>query len=201
VKLRPRRAAACLALASAIAAGDAIAAPPAGSQEAHDAEEAAESKVPLATAIWIGTQLIPSVGLAGVHGVATFDMRWQVTPLLYSFGVHRGASPLRAFVVEPFVRHVGSIEAYVAPEYLARGEAARERWFFRPGVRAYFPLIERGEYLSCSLGTSYAALPGHGGVAYEAGIYTLFGVVGLQATYAPAREPADWITTLSIRYF
>lgn len=184
-----------------LGAGGAQAAPAPGSQEAHDAHEASESPVALAAAIWIVTQLLPSPGVAGVHGVATFDMRWQVTPLLYSFGIHRGASPLRAFVVEPFVRHVGSIEAYVSPEYLARGEAAADRWILRPGIRAYFPLVERGEYLSCSVGTSYAALAGHGGVAYEAGIYTLFGVVGLQATYAPAREPADWITTLSIRYF
>ena len=188
-------------MACVIGAGDARAAPPAGSQEAHDAEETSELPVALAAAIWIVTQLIPSPGVAGVHGVATFDARWQVTPLLYSYGLHRGAAPLRAFVVEPFVRHVGSIEAYVSPEYLARGEAAPDRWLLRPGLRAYFPLVERGEYLSCSLGTSYAALAGHGGVAYEAGIYTLFGVVGLQATYAPAREPADWITTLSIRYF
>jgi hypothetical protein len=152
---------------------------------------------------WTLTQLVPNPEIAGAHGDAYFGARWQVTPLLYSFGVHRGAPPVRSFLVEPVLRHSGSIELFVSPEYLATGESAATRWFLRPGLRAYFLLAQRGDYLSCSLGTSYvlAETRAHSGAAYEAGLYTLFGVLGVQITYSPTREPADWIATLSFRYF
>jgi len=154
----------------------------------------------IALALWTASQLVPSPEIAAGHGAAHFGMRWQATPLLYSFGVHRGAFPLRSFVVEPVVRHSGSLEIFVSPEYLSIRD--EQRWLVRPGLRAYFPLAQRGDYLSCSIGTSYAiAARGHSGVAYEGRIYTLFGVLGVQVTYAPAREPADWIATLAFRYF
>jgi hypothetical protein len=184
------RPAALVAIAALLASG------------AARAETAEPEGPPIAFGItWLVTQLVPSPSIAGARGETMFGARWQVTPLLYSFGVHRGTPPLRAFMVEPLVRHSGSIEAYVSPEYLAREGGAEDRWLMRPGIRAYFPLVERGDSLSCSLGTSYALLRGHSGVAYEAGLYTLFGVFGVQMTYAPAREPADWIATLSFRYF
>jgi hypothetical protein len=184
-----------------LAAGIFLLANHAARADAAEDKPAAEGP-PAAFAItWLVAQLVPSPSIAGAHGGALFGARWQVTPLLYSFGVHRGTPPLRTFMVEPLVRHSGSIEAYVSPEYLARDGGADERWLVRPGIRAYFPLAERGDALSCSIGTSYALLRGHSGVAYEAGLYTLYGVLGVQLTYAPAREPADWIATLSFRYF
>lgn len=153
--------------------------------------------------LWVATQLVPSPEIAAAHGEAHFGMRWQVTPLLYSFGVHRGAPPFRAFMAEPVLRNSGSIELFVSPEYIALNGGASDRWFLRPGMRAYFPLAERGDYLSCSIGTSYVVADTHArsGVAYEAGLYTFFGGLGLQLTYSPTREPADWIATISIRYF
>ncbi len=180
-----------------------VVAAPAGSARAETPRGAPREGTVLATGLtWLLTQLVPSPEIAGVHGAPTFGARWQVTPLLYAFGLHRGAPPLRAFVVEPIARHAGSIETYLAPEYLARDGDASHRWLLRPGIRAYFPLIERGDVLSCSLGTSYAApLTGRGGVAYEAGIYSVFGVFGIVATYAPAGEPATWIASLNVRYF
>jgi hypothetical protein len=157
-----------------------------------------------AAVIWFATQLIPSPELAVDRQGPRFGLRWQVTPLLYSFGIHRGAAPLRAFIAEPMVRHSGSVELFVSPEYLDLHDVARlpeDRWFVRPGLRAYFPLAQHGEYLSCSVGTSYALGPTRSGAAWEAGVYTLFGVLGIQVTYSPTREPADVIATLSIRYF
>lgn len=157
-----------------------------------------------AAVLWFATQLVPSPEIAAAHDGVLSGLRWQVTPLSWSFGVHRGVSPLRTLVVEPMVRHSGSVELFASPEYLAlRDTAGREgdQWFLRPGIRAYFPLAQRGEYLSCSLGTSYAWGAVRSGPAWEAGVYTLFGVFGLQVTYSPAHEPADVIATLSVRYF
>jgi hypothetical protein len=154
--------------------------------------------------VWLATQLVPSPEIAAASEGALFGLRWQGTPVLWSFGVHRGVSPVRAFVVEPMVRHSGSVELFASPEYLALRDTSGSRadqWFLRPGVRAYFPLAQHGEYLSCSIGTSYAWGTERSGAAWEAGVYTLFGVLGVQITYAPAKEPADVIATLSVRYF
>jgi hypothetical protein len=68
-------------------------------------------------------------------------------------------------------------------------------------VRSYFPLIERGEYLSLSLGTAYFNAHSGDGAAYEAGLYILFGDLGIQFAYAPGFDPARFIATLRIRMF
>src|SRR5690349_21741442 len=45
------------------------------------------------TFAWLVTQLLPSPEIAaGVDGAA-FGLRWQVVPLLYSFGIDRRLSP------------------------------------------------------------------------------------------------------------
>jgi hypothetical protein len=168
------------------------------------------SGTPLPDVVWLATQAIPSPEIVtGVRGRgggspeeepgAHFGMRWQFTPLLYSFGVHRRASHFRAIVVEPFVRQVGSVELFLSPEYLA-AEHAADRWSLRLGTRSYFPIASRGEYLSISIGTSYSTLRG-GGVGYEVGAYTLFGLFGAQITYSPSPSAPTCIVTLRVRYF
>ncbi|MCL2723800.1 MAG: hypothetical protein FWD69_05125 [Polyangiaceae bacterium] len=160
---------------------------------------------------WIAAQLVPSPELAfgrirriDVDGHAkndlevTFGLRWQVTPVLYSWGTYRTISPWRFVVVDPIARHSGSIEADLALEYLG-GDVSR--MLVRPGVHATFPLLQRGEYWSASLGTSvytYDAIPR---VAYTVGTYFLFGLFGVELTLAPAHEPLKTMATFRIRYF
>src|SRR5262245_13098391 len=90
------------------------------------------------TLAWLLTQLIPSPELAVGDDGARFGLRWQVVPLAYSFGIDRRLSPFRAFVVEPLVRSSGSLELFVAPEYLAIDEKLSRRFRFRVSVRAYY---------------------------------------------------------------
>lgn len=149
--------------------------------------------------VWVATQAVPSPELASFDHATRFGLRWQVTPLLYSFGTHRSARRWRAFIAEPFTRHVGSVELFASPEYMA-ADRAEDRASLRVGTRSYFPIASRGEYLSVSLGASYSTLRG-GGVGYEAGAYTLFGVIGFALTYSPSKEAATWIGTLRFRYF
>lgn len=157
-------------------------------------------KPPMPDAVWAVTQVVPSPQLAIAEKQAHFGLRWQVTPVLYSFGAHRGTSPWRALIVEPALRQSGSIEAFASPEYLAIGDSAPGRWSVRLGTRAYFPLVEHGEYLSMSLGTSYSTFAG-GGVGYEGGVYVFFGVFGIQVTYSPSPMQPPLIVTLRFRYF
>ncbi|WP_437335185.1 hypothetical protein [Sorangium sp. So ce394] len=174
----------------------AVAAAPEGPREAAATEPDIRLTLP-----WLLVQLVPSPELWIGSGEAHFGVRWQVTPLLYSFGMNRKLSPWRAFVVEPLTRHAGSLELFGSPEYIARPGAFGERWIFRGGVRAYFPLLHRGDYLSCSLGGSAIYARERLGASYEAGIYTLFGALGAQVTTTPTAALRSTTITLSIRYF
>ena len=154
---------------------------------------------PRPTLPWAAAQLAPSPGLALGDDQTSLDLRWQLTPVLYSWGVNRKVSSWRAFVVDPFARHSGSIELFVDPELLF---ADRFQATLRPGIRAYLPIRERGETLSASLGISDQRFDDRNAVAIEAGIYALYGSFGAQLTYAPVPiTPARVILTLSLRYF
>jgi hypothetical protein len=144
---------------------------------------------------WALLQLIPSPELGLGSGGAAFGLRWQVTPVLYSFATDARLDRWRWWLAEPVVRQSGSLELFVSPEYLAG------RFGGRAGLRSYFGLLGRGDYLSVSLGSSYYRFGGVDGVTYEAGAYILFGVLGLQLGYSPGFEQASWLTTLRLRYF
>ena len=160
---------------------------------------------------WLITQLIPSPALAigSVHRTGTdgvqhdttqvaFGMRWEVTPILWSWGVNRHASRWRFLVVDPLARNSGSLELNGTVEYFF-GHV--DRFLVRPGVRATFPILQRGEYLSTSIGTSTYTYNNVEHIAYDFGVYALFGTLGLQFSYAPAHAPLSYIGTIRIRYF
>jgi hypothetical protein len=175
---------------------------PAVAHAAKNDEQPAEPEVHI-TWPWVAAQLVPSPELAVGDGRARFGVRWQVTPVLWSWGIHRGLSPWRFFIAEPFVRQAGSVELFLSPEYFVYGPRFVNGMAGRAGVRAYFPLIERGEYLSVSAGGSYLYFDGDSSAAVEAGAYTLFGIVGAQLTWSPnpSASPIAWIATLRLRYF
>lgn len=150
------------------------------------------------TLLWMATQLVPSGELAvGTHG-ALAGLGWQVTPLVWSFGLHRRAPRWRMFVVDPMARQSGSIELYGAPELFAQPD-----WSItlRPGIRAYHGLVARGEWLSASLGVSYQPGPGKESAAFDLGLHTYAGVIGLVATIAPMSDLAPFMLTFRFRYF
>ena len=166
--------------------------------------------VPYPTLAWAVLQLVPSpelvvgrerrIGPTGeTHDSATtaFGMRWQVTPLLWSFGVHRSQSRWRYLVVDPFARVSGSLELSTSFEYIG-GDV--DRLLVRPGLRVYLPVAQKGEYLSMSLGTSVYSYEGLR-VAYDVGAYVLAGLLGVRVTVAPTHAPLAGIATINIRYF
>jgi hypothetical protein len=147
---------------------------------------------------WGIAQLVPSplvvVGAQHVGG----GLRWQVTPLLYSFGISE--RPLRAFVVTPIARYSGSVELHASPEWACCAPSGNS-WILRVGLRTYLPLIEHGEVLSWSFGGSYYRAAGGGGFAGDIGIYTLFGLLGLNVTVSPELARREVISAITIRYF
>jgi len=153
------------------------------------------------TWLWGGAQLIPSPQWVSKDPGLRFGLRWQVTPVLYSFGLNRRVSPWRFFVAEPLARQNGSLELFISPEYLNITADPGDRWLLRGGLRGYFPVYRYGEYVSGSLATSVYTFHGKTGVSYEGGVYFFFGIIGFQATYSPSLDPGKWIFTLRLRYF
>ncbi|EYF03767.1 Hypothetical protein CAP_5197 [Chondromyces apiculatus DSM 436] len=164
------------------------------------AEGASEPRV-RATLPWVATQLVPSAEWLVSNAGVRFGARWQVTPLLYSFGIDPRLSPWRVLVAEPIVRHAGSVELYGSPAYLAGGGTLGNRWLLRAGVRAYLPILDRGEYLSMSVGGAALYHRDQAGMAYEAGLYTLFGFLGVQVSHVPTPGLRMTTVTLNVRYF
>ncbi len=150
---------------------------------------------------WALWQLVPSPELGFGDGRARFGLRWQVTPLLYSFALDARLDRWRWLVAEPIVRHSGSVELFASPEYLALDGGLGDRFGLRAGVRAYFGLLGRGDNLSASIGSAYYRFPDHAGISFEAGAYVLFGALGLVLTHSPGFEPAPWLVTVRLRYF
>lgn len=162
------------------------------------------------TLAWAALQLVPSPELATgrqrhVDAAGAVDdtlktavgFRWQLAPVLWSFGVHRRQSPWRFFVIDPSARQSGSLELSTSFEYIG-GHV--DRLLVRPGLRVYLPVVQKGEYLSVSLGTSVYDYDGLR-VAYDVGAYVLSGILGLQMTVAPTHAPLAAIATLRVRYF
>lgn len=152
---------------------------------------------------WIVLQLLPSPELAvgddaNHHAELMAGLRWQLTPVLWSWGVNRHISGWRFFVVDPLARMSGSIALEQHIEYIG-GHV--DRLLMRPGVKATFPLAQHGEYLAFSMGTSVYAYDDRVRLAYDGGLYTLFGTLGAVATFAPDHRALSWIATVRIRYF
>jgi hypothetical protein len=162
------------------------------------------------TFAWAAMQLLPSPELAigrqrhidpsgavDSSPSTAFGLRWQLTPVLWSFGVHRAQSRWRYFIVDPIARQSGSLELSASFEYIG---GYVDRLITRPGLRVYLPVAQRGEYLSVSFGTSVYDYDGLR-VAYDVGAYILAGMLGLQVTLAPTHDPLAAIATLRLRYF
>ena len=178
-----------------------IAGPVTPTDSVRTAESITEPRV-YPSSFWLAAQIIPSPQLITLKNDSPrFGLRWQVTPLLYSFGINRRLSPWRTFVVEPLTRQNGSVELYFSPDYLNITDHFKSNWLFRGGLRAYFPIYRRGEYLSASLSTSYYNMNGNQGISYEAGVYLFFGILGFQVTYSPEMKSSPLIFTLRLRYF
>ena len=169
-------------------------------QDKHHKKEVTQPDIH-PTFLWSVVQLIPSPQWTTINEGTEFGMRWQFTPILYSIGINKKLSPWRYLISEPLVRQSGSVELFISPEYISIEKRFKHRWLFRSGMRYYFPLWQRGEYMSGSLSASYFNFNGKNGTSYEAGIYLFAGILGIQTTYSPILTYSEWTFTIRLRYF
>lgn len=152
---------------------------------------------PSPSPLWLALQLVPSVDV-GVGDRAAVGVRWQVTPLSLSWAINRRLSPWRVLVVEPMVRHGGSVELFVSPGLWFGDQVSG---LLRLGARAYVGLVEHGEQLSASAGLAYQRLGEENTAWLEVGLYTLYGVLGLQVAVAVPDARWPFVVSLQIQYF
>ncbi len=151
---------------------------------------------------WLAGQLLPNPQWVwSDEGQSTFGLRWAITPLLWSFAVDKRLNRWRTLTAETLVRHRGSLELLVMPEWIPILDDFADQWLLRAGPRLYLPLHHRGEYASMSLGGSYHWFHGEQGVSAEVGIYTLLGILGLVGTWSPMLTDARWTVTLNVQLF
>lgn len=160
---------------------------------------------------WALLQAIPSLSLSEDRNSSDsrlkFGLQWQVIPLSYSFGANEYVSPLSSFFIRPVKRFSGSAEMFFEPS-LAMGDykySQLEKFSYKTGARVVLPAAQSGEYLAFSLGAGYyfhKRLSGEeaGGMTYEAGLYSMFGMLGLKFNY---NQNADsrYNITLYIKYY
>jgi len=143
---------------------------------------------------WALAQLIPSMTWLNDrnenNSSLNFALRWQVTPLNISFSTNKYVSPVQFFFVNPMRKYTGSLEFFVQPEWsLSRFEnSGLKKFGIGVGSRINIPLKNYGEHLYASVGGKYnfrknEAKNKNGYYGVEAGIYAIFGVVGLQFNY------------------
>lgn len=139
-----------------------------------------------ANLVWALFQLIPGSDVVVWNGAVRYGARWQVTPLLYSFGRNRKLSPWRSLLIEPTMRESGSIGLVFSPEVLAGPlPAASSRWILRTSLEGHVPLVTRGETLSASVGASWVHAGDRNGAGFEVGLHAMGGMLGVRATYCP----------------
>lgn len=145
-------------------------------------------------ATWTLIQAVPSPVFYhdgnGTDSRLQFGLRWNVSPVNYSFNANPLVSPVQFFKVNPVRRYGGSVELFVQPEWAtgAYVNSGLGRFQLSAGTRFFIPAIESGEYLSFSLGGKYKIRKDKAGNAancysLELGTYTMLGIFGLQFSY------------------
>jgi hypothetical protein len=161
----------------------------AGAQPTEDADK---------FSAWLPWQAFPSLTwFDGVNDRA-FGFEWELTPLLYSFGMNRHISPWYSFIVEPPARFTGSVEATLSLQVFTT-KAGASYFGFCGQVMGYVPLVERGEHLTLNLGVGMYRIENRRPVVGIVGLSTLFGFVHFNLKHSP--DPNIWITSLEFRFF
>jgi len=143
---------------------------------------------------WTLIQTIPSVTWLNdrndIDNSLVFALRWQITPINFSFSTNKYVSPVQIIMVNPMRRYTGSVEIFLQPEWTMSSmtNSGYDRFGIGLGSRVNIPLKNMGEHLYMSIGGKYnfrkndrESKEGYYGA--EAGVYALFGILGLQFNY------------------
>ena len=147
---------------------------------------------------WLPYQGIPSFSFYSGVPNSAFGFEWELTPVLYSFGMNKQISPWYFFIVEPPGRFTGSIELNFALQTFTRKVGSS--YFGLSGtVIGFIPLLERGEHLTLNLGASVYRVGNRTPIFGIVGLSTLFGILHVNLKHSPSEH--IWITSIEWRVF
>lgn len=160
---------------------------------------------------WTLIQTIPSPTFYqdrnGNDSRLQFGFRWHITPVNYSFNANKLIPSVQFFKVNPVRRYGGSIELFAQPEWMTAAfeYSDLKRFNLAAGVRGFIPAVEYGEYLSFSVAGKYNFRKNKqdqniGYYSAEAGLYTLFGILGLVADYNFTSE-SRYNISINLKYY
>jgi len=119
-----------------------------------------------------------------------FGLEWQCIPFSYSFRANKYVSKVNFFYIKPSKRFSGSAELFFEPAYITGSfkYADLKKFMYKTGARVVIPIAHRGEYFAFSLGGGYYSQQTTSGkiidgITYEAGLYALYGMMGLKFNY------------------
>jgi hypothetical protein len=147
---------------------------------------------------WLPYQALPSMMVISHPGDIPFAFEWEVTPLLYSFGMTRKVSPWHSMFVLPPARFTGSIELKVTGQLSTR-KTGRSYFGSSAQLIGHIPLIERGEYLGLNVGVAKYAFAGSSPWFKVIGVSTLFGFV--EFNFKHSSDPSMWLGSIELRFF
>jgi len=136
-----------------------------------------------------------------------FALRWQITPVNFSFNANKLVSPVQLFKVNPVRRFGGSAEIFLDPEWATASFKNMDlnRFSIGAGARIYFPLEEYGEYLALSVGAKQnfrknLAGENQNSPSMEFGLYSFFGMLGFKSEYF-FEGISRYKLSLSLKYY
>lgn len=148
--------------------------------------------------VWLPLQLIPSMALYNDAAQSNFGFEWEVTPLLYSFGMNDQISPWYSFIIEPTARFVGSVEVSLAGQVYTT--KLGQSYFSSSGqLMGFIPLAERGEHLTLNIGLAAYRIHNDTRFFKVMGFSSFFGMLHLNLKHAG--NPSTWIGSLEFRIF
>jgi hypothetical protein len=147
---------------------------------------------------WLILQSIPSLTWTSLPSQTNFAFEWEITPLLYSFGMTKLDPPWHFFKISQPERFAGSLEFDITVQ-LFTSLVGTSHWGFSGQLLGHLPLIERGEYLGLNIGVARYSNAFVSTNYLVGGFSTLFGFLHYNIKYSPS--DALWMHSVEFRFF
>jgi hypothetical protein len=147
---------------------------------------------------WFILQAVPSVSWTCFPEQTHFSFEWEVTPLLYSWGMTNLDPPVHFFFITQPERFTGSLEFTLSTQ-LYPYRVGTNHWGFSGQLLAHLPLMDYGEYLGLNFGVARYIIAGNSSNYIVGGFSTLFGFLHYTIKYSPVNE--IWMHSIEFRFF
>jgi hypothetical protein len=147
---------------------------------------------------WLIQQVLPSYSWTCFQNQTNFAFEWEVSPVLFSFGMNRLNPKWHFFKVSQPERFTGSVELILSTQ-LYTSKVGTSYWGFSGQILAHIPLIEYGEYLGLNLGVARYTIGGMPSNYIIGGFSTFFGFLHFNLKYSPSDR--IWINAVEFRFF